>query len=218
MTYGPATIHRRHPAPPDFRELGRWLLLAALALPLCAGVYYLFKKKPWIHYDENRYDRYIYEAAARHNVPPLLVKAVIWRESRFNPLARGDAGEVGLMQLMINDTSPVVGWAQETGNPIPSKTALFAPELNIEIGTWYLSQGVRQWRASRPAAVYELSLAYYNAGPKAKNWAPASPRESFDISKVPLPVTREYIPVIMERWKDVYEKDYLERQNRVASQ
>ena len=44
-------------------------------------------------------DKVIIAAASIYDMDPALIKAVIWRESRFNPDARGAAGELGLMQI-----------------------------------------------------------------------------------------------------------------------
>ena len=49
---------------------------------------------------ESSQDRPILAAAQRYGVEPALVKAVVWRESRFDPLAKGRKGEEGLMQIM----------------------------------------------------------------------------------------------------------------------
>src|SRR5712691_9395895 len=48
---------------------------------------------------ERSQDIPIRAAARRYGVEPALVKAIVWRESRFNPKARGRAGEIGLMQI-----------------------------------------------------------------------------------------------------------------------
>src|SRR5205807_9048265 len=48
---------------------------------------------------ERSQDKPIRAAARRYRVEPALVKAIVWRESRFNPAARGRVGELGLMQL-----------------------------------------------------------------------------------------------------------------------
>ena len=42
----------------------------------------------------------IEQAGLRNGVDPCLLKAVIWRESRFDRTAIGSKGEVGLMQVM----------------------------------------------------------------------------------------------------------------------
>ncbi len=48
---------------------------------------------------ERSQDGPIRAAAQRYGVEPALIKAVVWRESRFHPRARGRAEEIGLMQL-----------------------------------------------------------------------------------------------------------------------
>jgi soluble lytic murein transglycosylase len=170
------------------------------------GIYYLFQAVRKRSVDENRYDRCIYDAATRHNVPPLLVKAVIWRESKFDSLARGLVGEIGLMQ--IRPDMAVVDWTRDTGNPLPDQAALFVPELNIEIGTWYLSRGLREWDGY-PEAKFKLALAYYNAGgTNARRWKPDNFRDDLKYVKIDNAVTREYVPAIINRWKKIYEKQY----------
>ena len=49
--------------------------------------------------DDTKYHDEIVAAARRHGLDPDLVRALIFRESRFNPQARGSRGEVGLMQF-----------------------------------------------------------------------------------------------------------------------
>ena len=49
---------------------------------------------------ERRYNGIIRDAAAEFGVEHALIKAVIWQESRFDEKAVGQAGEIGLMQLM----------------------------------------------------------------------------------------------------------------------
>src|SRR5438876_11593874 len=74
----------------------RWRL--ALIVVLCLvgiGAAYWW----WQGWRERSQDVPIRAAAERYGVEPALVKAVVWRESRFNPKARGRAQEIGLMQL-----------------------------------------------------------------------------------------------------------------------
>ena len=49
------------------------------------------------------YDRFILKAGTRNRIDPALIKAVVWRESRFNHIAKGGKGEIGLMQIMPGD-------------------------------------------------------------------------------------------------------------------
>lgn len=111
--------------------------------------------------DFNKYDKLIFNAAKKHRIHPCLVKAVIWRESRFDKYAVGKAGEVGVMQIT---EAAVADWAKAQNCPIPKKQILFYPPLNIEIGTWYLARAEKYWRKYPES--YTLALCEYNAGRK----------------------------------------------------
>jgi soluble lytic murein transglycosylase len=143
------------------------------------------------------YDRIILEKAAKYSVDSRLIKAVIWQESRFQPDAVGRHGEVGLMQIMPNQAA--VDWARVNRVKVPSRGMLFKPELNIEIGTWYLSRGIWKYRQYKNA--FELALCRYNAGQsRSDKWAPT--RKSGDVVKrITIPSTREYVTRIMKRYK-----------------
>ncbi|MBW7473683.1 lytic transglycosylase domain-containing protein [Paenibacillus oenotherae] len=94
------------------------------------------------------YDNYIEAAAAKYNVDPALVKAVIDTESSYNPNAVSSAGAKGLMQLM-DGTARGLGVSNS-----------FDPQQNIEGGTRYLSYLLNKYDGNVQAA-----LAGYNAGP-----------------------------------------------------
>ena len=66
------------------------LILIAL---LAVGLY--FFNQYWIH----RYDALIARQAAVYRLDPDLVWSVIYEETYFSPWKKGDAGEVGLMQV-----------------------------------------------------------------------------------------------------------------------
>src|SRR5438094_10242283 len=46
-----------------------------------------------------QYDTLIRGVAVEHHLDPMPVKAVVWRESRFDPRKHGGHGERGLMQV-----------------------------------------------------------------------------------------------------------------------
>src|SRR5690348_7492907 len=111
----------------------KWrLLLGVLVLLLAgaAGVYWW-----WDGRLERSQDGPIRAAAQRYGLEPALVKAVVWRESRFNPNARGKVGEIGLMQLQEDaarewaDAERVQGFEHEQ---------CFDPVTNTLAGAWYL--------------------------------------------------------------------------------
>jgi soluble lytic murein transglycosylase-like protein len=96
----------------------------------------------------NRFDSLIHNAARRHQVDPLLIKAIVRAESGFDPYAVSDKGAKGLMQLM-----PETARDMQVANP-------FDPEANILGGTRYLKKNLDRFNND-----LELSLAAYNAGP-----------------------------------------------------
>lgn len=107
----------------------------------------------------SRYDRLIADAAERYGVSPALVKAVIWRESRFHPHMWGGRGERGLMQITEGAASD---WAKAEKVETFVPTDLFDPKTNIEAGTWYLARALKHWSAKDDPIPF--ALAEYNAG------------------------------------------------------
>lgn len=100
-----------------------------------------------VSYRGDRMEQIVDDAAARHQVDPALVKAVINTESGWNPAAISRKGAVGLMQL-------IPGTAQRfgVGNP-------FDPAQNVEAGTSYLKALLDRYNGD-----LSKSLAAYNAG------------------------------------------------------
>jgi len=66
-------------------------------------------------YHENSQDKHILAAARQYGVDPALVKAVVWRESSFDPRVRGDAGEIGFGVFEEGEGDFVHGGAVEDG-------------------------------------------------------------------------------------------------------
>src|SRR5215470_7806688 len=75
----------------------------------------------------HRYDRLIRGVALEHHLDPMLVKAVVWRESRFDPKKRGTHGERGLMQVSERAANE---WARETKIAGFDPEQLFDPKTN----------------------------------------------------------------------------------------
>lgn len=184
------------------------IVCALLLLGLAGAAVVWLRMRPFSSSVQKRVDeRVIFEAAGRHRVSPFLVKAVIARESAFNPWAVGAKGEIGLMQIT---KGAVEDWERHTGQHCPLPGLLFDPRLNIEIGTWYLGRAVGSWRQHRDRDV--LALAQYNAGRQnALKWAPKDPREEVHLSRISFPSTREYIRVVLANWQR-FEQEYDKRE------
>jgi soluble lytic murein transglycosylase len=148
--------------------------------------------------NEDTFDEIIAEKAAAVGVDPLLIKAIIKRESQFKFRCVGSKGEVGLMQLM---PGAIRDWEEANDKSYHLKNELFAPELNIEIGSWYFARALRQWQNSANPEAY--ALAQYNAGRgNLLKWVKKSGKGSDYNKVVAFPSTRKYIAVILESYKD----------------
>ena len=158
---------------------------------------------PVFFYAESNYDSIISETAKRHHIDPDLIRAVICQESKFNPNAVGSKGEVGLMQIRP-EKGAVSDWIKKHKQKIRCRGVLFRPELNIEIGTWYLSEAVKNWAGYKYQ--YELALSEYNAGRNGmKQWVP----DTFDgevVENITISSTKIYVKSIMKQFQKYAEK------------
>ena len=150
-----------------------------------------------------RYDKLIVTAGRRNGVYPPLLKAVIWKESRFDASARGSKGEIGLMQVMPQ--SAVKDWEAAFHRQVPSEGTLMDPELNIEIGSWVLGRALNRWKDYNEAE--SLALCEYNAGiQRAESWKPLL-HDGKVLPNIDIESTRKYVRDILER-RDEYEHEW----------
>jgi soluble lytic murein transglycosylase len=190
----------------------RFLLkfMLCLLLALAAGFAYLAVRSgdplytfyEWISPARFRqYDNLITTVAAEHRLDPMLLKAVVWRESRFDPQKYGSAGERGLMQVSQKAANE---WARENKIDNFRIEQLFDPKTNLQAGAWYLRRATDRWEAQVDPLPF--ALAEYNAGAsRAQRWAGGE--ESANISaqdflrNIDFPSTRKYIDSIIDRYE-----------------
>jgi soluble lytic murein transglycosylase len=160
----------------------------------------------WLHYRTTRFDHILSLAAARHGLDFHLVKSIIYEESWFREDIRGTSGELGLMQVSMGAASD---YARIFGFPEPTEARLLEPELNVEIGSWYLKRSLDRYKDSPAPLVF--ALVRYNAGEsRADSWLSAAKKsskrgesdpEEWAVSVIEFPKTREYVRRILKRYR-----------------
>jgi len=133
------------------------------------------------------------------NIEKALALAIIRQESEFDTYALSPAGAMGLMQLMYK-TAKQMG--HEVHTKITKEALYNSPELNVKLGSYYISKLVDRYDGS-----YILAIASYNAGPNnVDRWIKAygDPRGLDDvdevvewIEKIPYYETRAYVQHVL---------------------
>jgi soluble lytic murein transglycosylase len=139
-------------------------------------------------------------AARRYGVAPALVKAVVWRESRFDAHARGSKGEIGLMQILIKAAGK--DWTDAERLPPLTPENLLDPGTNTLIGAWYLEKLIKRYAGTDNRLPYVL--ADYNAGrSNVLKWkqGPAATNSAAFIEQIGFPGTKSYVQTVMRRYE-----------------
>jgi soluble lytic murein transglycosylase len=175
----------------------RFLVAISLAVLAIAGAAaWIVEAEPdW--YLRSRYPleyEHIVTAHARnYDLPPALLAAVIYAESRFDPDAVSEAGAVGLMQLLPETAK---GIALRTGGERFVVSDLRDPEINVRYGSWYLDHLRERYDGD-----WRLALAAYHAGQgNVDGWLE-------DGGGIAFPETQAYVDEV-ERMRRVYARAY----------
>lgn len=129
--------------------------------------------------------------ATANNIQPTWAFAIMRQESAFAPDAASPSGALGLMQLMPVTAREV---ANKIGRRYSSNMDLLQPELNIALGTNYLSTVAQKFGGN-----LVLATAAYNAGPsRVKKWLPNNAMEAdIWVENIPFQETRTYVQRVM---------------------
>jgi soluble lytic murein transglycosylase len=170
-------------------------IVVVVLLLMSGGVGYWW----WESRLERSQDRPIYTAAQRYGVEPALVKAVVWRESRFKPTVRGRVGEIGLMQLQEEAARE---WAEAEHIEGFEHEQCFDPGTNTLAGAWYLKKLLKRYTQTDNPLPY--ALAEYNAGRgnvlKWNKGAAATNSAAF-IDQIGFPSTKAYVVSVIARYE-----------------
>lgn len=169
-------------------------ILIIIALGIIIGY------KPYLRKFEYplEYSEYVTVSAERYNLDPYLIYSVIKAESKFDEEAKSSKNAQGLMQI----TPETADWALgEMG--LSADADVFEPQINIEVGCWYLAKLL-----SDHGGNLEAALAAYNAGStNVNNWK--NEDGSFSPENIEFEETYDYVHKTMEfyeTYKKLYEK------------
>ena len=140
----------------------------------------------------------ILAASQRYGVDPALIKAVVWRESWFDPQVKGRKGEIGLMQIRERTAAE---WAQSEHVLLFTHRQLFDPAKNTLAGAWYLHKLLGRYQQTDNALPY--ALADYNAGrTHVLAWAKAAAATNSTrfVEEIGFPATKDYVRAVMKRY------------------
>ena len=138
----------------------------------------------YLYFIPKKYDDIIDKYSTEYNVDRSLVKAVIFKESRFKETAVSSKGAIGLMQLMPSTALWLMNKLKIEDYKIESA------HNNIRLGTYYLSYLMNLMDSDE-----EHALLAYNAGPEnAKRWVNSEGYSKEDMDNyVDFNETRKYV-------------------------
>ena len=147
---------------------------------------------------ERKFLPQIHAAAQRYGVDPLLVKAVVWRESRFHAEARGTKGEIGLMQIQRMAAQE---WADAERLRSFEHEYCADPGTNTLAATFYLSKLLKRYAQTDNPVPY--ALADYNAGRgNVLKWnsGAAATNGAVFVAQIGFPGTKKYVKSVLRRY------------------
>ncbi|WP_249226582.1 lytic transglycosylase domain-containing protein [Alicyclobacillus mengziensis] len=158
------------------------------------------------------YQSLIQQSAHVNQLDPLLVASVIRVESQFHQKDVSHAGAIGLMQLMPDTAQWVADQMTEEGTKLVGERAgqtntgdLASPQLNIQLGSWYIRYLMQQFNGNEVAAI-----AAYNGGPKrVHEWLATGTwnGQLQTISAIPVGETRHFVDRVFYNY-DLYKRIY----------
>jgi len=196
------------------RFLWRFVFVVGFAAVTAASVVLWLSPDPLYHAREfvgsaryRAYDELIREVSGKYDIDPLLIKAIVWRESAFHPEKVGSSGERGLMQVT---EAAAADWARAEKIETFVPTDLFDARTNLQAGTWYFSKAWERWKGKDDPLPF--ALAEYNAGrSRVDRWIAATnmgDKATADdlLGVIDFPLTRRYIDEITARYRFYQER------------
>ena len=144
------------------------------------------------------YEEYVQKYAKEYNVDENLVYALIKAESNFNSNAKSSKDAIGLMQLMESTAQDVCKKTDLQISNEDLKEKLLEPEININIGTKYLSILIKKY------GNVEIAITAYNAGiGTVDTWIEKGiiNSDGSNVENIPYKETNNYVRKILRDYK-----------------
>jgi len=149
------------------------------------------------------YEPLLVERAYAEKLDPILVAALIRRESQFDRDVVSGAGATGLMQLMPATSSEVARRVRISEYRTDQRVV---PEVNLALGSRYLRELLE-----RHGGALVPALISYNAGPHRytawRRFPEFSASTDLMIDRIPFSETRRYVKAILS-YRYIYSKLY----------
>ncbi|MDL2310825.1 lytic transglycosylase domain-containing protein, partial [Peptostreptococcaceae bacterium OttesenSCG-928-C18] len=152
------------------------------------------------------YTDYINKYSEEYDVDPILILSVIKVESNFNEKAESHMNAVGLMQIV-----PETGeWIAEKLKIDYTDEMLKDPEMNIKLGTYYLSYLINHFQDT------DLAIVAYNGGMgNVDKWIKEEivGKNGEGLNNIPIDEARQYVVKVtdqLEVYSTFYEGEILE--------
>lgn len=149
-----------------------------------------------------KYEETIKKYSDEFNVDPILICSIIKVESNFNNDSTSHKGANGLMQIMDSTGKEV---ALKMGLSNYTSNILYDPEMNIMIGTKYISTLIDSCDGNEL-----IAAAAYNAGlTKVKGWIVDGTinKDGSNLENIPYKETNNYIRKILKAYR-IYNELY----------
>jgi len=148
-----------------------------------------------------KYNNLIVKYAKEYKLDPYLVSAIINVESRYDPMAESYKNAKGLMQI----TPPTALWAAEkAGIKNFREQMLFDPEININLGCWYLRNLEQEFETLEHDKGIVLILAAYNGGSgNVRKWLNDKEysKNGITLDAIPFKETKQYVNKVLRNQK-----------------
>ena len=147
-----------------------------------------------------KYSEFVEKYSKEYDVDKYLIYACIKAESNFNENAESKKGAKGLMQLMDSTGKEIAKGLDMTID----NDDLFEPEINIKLGTKYISKMLKKYEN------IELALAAYNAGSgNVDSWINSGKikADGTDVENIPFKETNNYVRKILKDYR-IYRELY----------